>query len=140
MIGVDWEIQNWCRWHWSGMRWRRQACGSIESRWRSPQPWDSAPVVPLGKVDQLRAQTVERVWRGLPDKAKLILKWHHVFRLAPGSILGRLYRHGIGVPRAMFPVELDSAKYALALALDGHYSVLPWPESYRFSGLALKIA
>jgi hypothetical protein len=118
MAAIEWEIRNWCSWHWSGMRWRRQRCSSIESRWRSPQPWDCAPVVPFGKTDSVRAQEVEDVWRGLPGKTKLLLKWHYVFCLSKGSILRKLRQRGLGFPGQQFQVELDAAKYRLAMALD----------------------
>lgn len=116
-IDIDNLIDNWCRWHWSAMRWHRGRCHSLESKYRSPQPWDAPPINPKGKVNVLDAQKVEDAWRTLSFVPKIILKQHYVFRLYSGRITRQLRKKGFPVLDKDYELELERAKNNLLQAL-----------------------
>lgn len=115
----DATLENWCRWHWSGLRTRASRCMSLEHNWRPKQHWEAPPVTPLGRVDQRSAQDVEEAWKTLPFLEKMLLKWHYVFKRTPGAICRSLRQRGYAVTtiRYMPLVEHSRALLTKALAL-----------------------
>lgn len=56
-------------------------CGSMEKRYRSPQVW-YAPQPKL-VIDYLDADLVEKAWRSLPMKHRMMLKYCYVYPVHP---------------------------------------------------------
>lgn len=120
MITKEWlelAIQNWARWHWSALRRHRGHCKSLESKYRSPQPWDAPPITPLGKVDVLGAMAVEDAWKGLPFVPKIVLKQWFVLKRRSGVICRSLRKKGYPVLDRDFELEIARAKLMLAEGL-----------------------
>lgn len=114
---IDLAIENWARWHWNGLRRRPRRIKSLEGRWRSPQPWDTPPITPLGRVDVLAAQAVEDAWQTLSFVPKMVLKQWFVLRVSLRRICRSLRVKGYPVYERYWELEIGRAKLQLADAL-----------------------
>ena len=115
---LDVVIENWCRWHWTGLRWKRGRCKSLESRYRTMDRNDRPPTHPLGKVHAESAEMVEAAWRTLPFVPKMILKQYFVFKQRSGKVCRSLRQKGFPVVDRDFELEIARAKTMLQAAVD----------------------
>ena len=73
------RIENWRRWVLTGSIRYRQA-ESLEGSYRSPQHWH--PETPRGaEIMVADAQLLERAWASMEGLPKMLILWHHVYRL-----------------------------------------------------------
>jgi hypothetical protein len=118
-IWLDVVIENWCRWHRSGLRWKRGRCKSIESRYRRTSGADDAPPThPLGRVNIEAAEMVESAWRLLPFVPKMVLKEYFVFKQRSGRVCRSLRQKGFPVIDRDFPLEIVRARSMLMVEID----------------------
>jgi hypothetical protein len=83
IVQID-RIENWARF--CRDRWHPKTCGSIEKQYRPPPietEDEDARRRPRIPVDSLDAVIVEKAWRRLHLKSRLILKWAYVYPVHP---------------------------------------------------------
>lgn len=100
---IDSDLENWAAW--CRRRATQGVCGSVESRWHSPQIWNppEAKVTVFG----LDAGRIEDALRAAPEDARRLLKGWYVQRTVPERICRWL---GIPADPYMLGVRLYGAR------------------------------
>jgi hypothetical protein len=114
---IDQRLENWSRYY--RHRTTSQCCGSVEGK-RYHAPWRQW--VPLSEVqhsnpiDWQDAEEVERAWKKMLGRSKLILKYVYMATF-PDHIVCRK----VGIKRWQLESEIRKAKQAIYKVLDANY-------------------
>lgn len=111
---IDERLANWSRHYRPGFV--RSVCGSIEGKlYRAPwRQWvEVRDIHLLPPVDWRDAELVERAWRGMLGKHKLLLKYTYMTLFPPWVVAVKS-----GVKRHHLERELQAAKMAIERGLD----------------------